>query len=157
MRRLLPSAVALGLTILASPSLARAVSVPIDQAKIVTFDKPISTVYVGNPSMADVTVIDSHRVFVLGKAFGTTNLIALDANGKLIENEPLKVEGHMANTVTLNLGTNQFTYACAGGRCEAAPVPGDVASFYQPVMSQNSERQGMGQKEAMASNAAAGQ
>ena len=66
----------------AAPALAGSVTVPIDQARIVTFKQPVSTVYVGNPSMADVTVIDSHRVFVLGKAFGTTNIIALDAYGQ---------------------------------------------------------------------------
>lgn len=155
MRRFTLSAVSLSLAILSAPAFAGAVSVPIDQAQIVTFDKAVSTVYVGNPAMADVTVVDPHRVFVLGKAFGTTNLIALDAGGKLVSNDALKVEGHQANTVTLNRGAAQFTYACAGARCEAAPVPGDVSSaYYQPVMGENTQRQSMGQAQAMASNAA---
>lgn len=137
----------------AAPALAGSVTVPIDQARIVTFKQPVSTVYVGNPSMADITVIDFHRVFVLGKAFGTTNIIALDASGKTVSNDPLTILGHMASTVTLNRGSNQFTYACAGSRCEAAPVPGDTTQYYQPVMGQNAQRQDMGQKAAIASAA----
>ena len=57
-------------------------SVPMDEVRMVTFVKPVATVYVGNPMIADITVIDSRHVFVLGKAFGATNIIALDSNGK---------------------------------------------------------------------------
>jgi hypothetical protein len=141
----------------ASSAFAGTVSVPIDQAKVVTFDRPVSTVYVGNPAMADVSVIDPHRVFVLGKAFGTTNLIALDTNGKLLSNDPLKIEGHSQNTVTLNRGPEQFTYACAGARCEASPVPGDASGYYSPVMSENSQRQAMGEHQALAANSSPAQ
>ncbi len=136
----------------AAPALAGSVTVPIDQARLVTFKQPVSTVYVGNPAMADITVIDSRHAFVLGKAFGTTNIIALDGTGKTISNDPLTILGHVASTVTLNRGPSQFTYACADSRCEAAPVPGDDnQSYYQPVMGQNTQRQDMGQKAAVAS------
>ncbi len=148
---------AAGLTAFAAPASARTISVPIDQAQIVTFDKSVSTVYVGNPSMADVTVIDAHRVFVLGKAFGTTNLIALDHRGHFVSDDSLKVEGHSSGIVTLNRGASQYTFACAGVRCEAAPVPGDVLpSFYAPVMSENTSRQGMGQGSANAGSNTSG-
>jgi hypothetical protein len=153
MNRLSVSAASLAPALFSMPAHAGAISVPIDQAKVITFAAPVSTVYVGNPSMADVTVIDPHRVFVLGKAFGTTNLIALDQAGKLMSNDALKVEGHDTNTVTLNRGSAQFTYACAGARCEAAPVPGDEPkTWYDPVTAANTQRQGMGQKQALASN-----
>lgn len=133
------------------PALAAPISVPIDQSRVVTFDKPVSTVFVGNPSMGDVTMIDSRHAFVLGKAFGVTNLIALDARGNVVSNDPFTVYGHTANVVTLNRGSNQFTYACAGKRCEAAPVPGDDQPYYSPVMGENQQRQEMGQKSAIAS------
>lgn len=150
---------AVGLAAMATPAFARTVTIPIDQAKIIVFDKAIATAYVGNPSMADVTVIDPHRIFVLGKAFGTTNLIALDRRGHFISNDPLKVEGHVSGVVTLNRGAGQYTFACAGTRCEAAPVPGDVEpNYYGPVMSENQLRQSMGTGAAnVTSNKANGQ
>ena len=129
-------------------AMAGAVAVPIDQARVVAFARPATTVFVGNPAMADVTVIDPTHVFVLGKAFGTTNLIALDARGSVLANDALTVEGHVASTVTLNLGSSQQTYACASGRCEAAPVPGDAQGGYSTVMSENQNRQDMGSKAA---------
>ncbi len=135
-------------------AMAGAMSVPIDQARVVAFERPATTVFVGNPAMADVTVIDPTHVFVLGKAFGATNLIALDARGNVLANDALTIEGHVASTVTLNLGSVQQTYACAAGRCEAAPVPGDAqGTFYSPVMSQNQNRQDMGSKAATVASA----
>ena len=135
---------------------AGGVAVPIDQARVIAFARPATTVFVGNPAMADVTVIDPTHVFVLGKAFGATNLIALDASGNVLANDPLTVEGHVASTVTLNLGSAQQTYACASGRCEAAPVPGDAQGPYSAVMGENQNRQGMGKAAALASAAVAG-
>ncbi len=135
-------------------AMAGAVSVPIDQARVVAFERPAATVFVGNPAMADVTVIDPTHVFVLGKAFGATNLIALDARGNVLANDALTVEGHVASTVTLNLGSAQQTYACASGRCEAAPVPGDAQKpYYGPVMDENQNRQDMGSKAATVASA----
>ena len=156
MRRLkvLSFAVAASVAGLAGPACARSISVSIDKARVITFDKPVSTVYVGNPTMADVSVIDPRHVFVLGKAFGVTNIIALDAKGNEVSNDPLTVFGHTANVVTLNRGAAQFTYSCASWHCEAAPIPGDTdKAFYNPVMQENQNRQSMGHDSAVASAA----
>lgn len=137
---------------LAAPALAAGITVPIDQAKIVTFAKPVSTVYVGNPSMADVTVIDSKRIFVLGKSFGTTNLIAMDKNGELLSDYSLTVLGHASSsTVTLDRGAEQYTFACAAQRCEPAPVPGDNGTFYGAITGADTQRQGTAEKDALSS------
>ncbi|MBU6442806.1 MAG: pilus assembly protein N-terminal domain-containing protein [Alphaproteobacteria bacterium] len=139
----------------ALPAMAGAINVPIDQARVVAFERPVTTVFVGNPTMADVTVIDPTHVFVLGKAFGTTNLIALDARGSVLINDALSVEGHVASTVTLDRGSEQYTYACASGRCEAAPLPGDAQGTYSSVMGENQNRQDMGTKAATVASATA--
>ena len=139
-----------------APVFAAGVAVPLDQVRMVSFDRPVSTVYVGNPTVADVTVIDSKRVFVLGKAFGATNIIALDAAGKQVADETLTVYGNSANTVTLNRGTEQITYACAAGRCEAAPVPGDATAAFSAVTGEINQHQSMNKSAALVS-ASAGQ
>lgn len=134
-----------------TPSLADGFAVPMDQVRMVTFDQPVATVYVGNPAIADVTVIDSRRVFILGKAFGATNVIALDAKGEQVVDKPLTVYGTSANVVTLNRGANQVTYACAAARCETSPLPGDSTAAFQAVMGEVTQHQDMGQKAAVAS------
>lgn len=133
---------------LSAPAMAGDIAVPMDQVRIVTFDKPVSTVYVGNPVVADVTVIDSKRVFVLGKAFGSTNVIALDAAGNQIADKALTVYGSGANMVTLNRGAEQLTYACAAARCETAPMPGDATQNFSAVMGEVSQHQSMGKQAA---------
>ena len=152
MRRIreLGYAIAATAAVCSMPASAAGIAVPLDQVRMVSFNKPVSTVYVGNPMVADVTVVDSRHVFVLGKAFGSTNVIALDAQGKQISDRPLSVYGGSAHMVTLNRGAAQLTYACAASRCETAPVPGDAPAPYSAVMGEVSQHQDMGQKAAAA-------
>jgi hypothetical protein len=120
----------------AGDALARDITIPMDEVRILTFPVPVSTVYVGNPVIADVTVIDSRRVFLLGKTFGTTNLVALDAKGNPTVSERVTVYGRQGSVVTLHRGAAQTTFACAGARCEAAPVPGDDNAPFEAVVGQ---------------------
>ena len=50
---------------------AAGVSLQMDQAQVLTFQRPIKTILVGNPLIADVTVIDPRHAFVLGKAMAS--------------------------------------------------------------------------------------
>lgn len=115
---------------------ARDITVPMDEVRIVTFPTPVSTVYVGNPAVADVTVIDARRVFLLGKNFGSTNLVALDSKGNPTISQRVTVFSRQGSTVTLHRGAAQMTFSCSGARCEAAPVPGDDNASYEAVMGQ---------------------
>lgn len=117
-----------------APAAAAGLAVPMDQVRILSFAQPVNTVYVGNPMIADVTVIDSRHVFVLGKSYGSTNLIALDAQGKAIANDQVTVMGSNVASVTLQRGAGQVTYACAARRCEPAPMPGDDKDAFATEM-----------------------
>ncbi|MBS0470310.1 MAG: pilus assembly protein N-terminal domain-containing protein [Proteobacteria bacterium] len=119
-------AAAFVLAISGTAAIAGGVSVPLDEVRTVTFTKPVTTVFVGNPTIADINMIDSRHAFLLGKSFGMTNIIALDALGHQVSNVPVAVTGSRAATVTLTKGTAQMTLACNSGRCEAAPQPGDA-------------------------------
>src|SRR5258708_18586938 len=111
MRHSIAAALALGLV--STQALAAGVAVPRDEVRTVTFTKPVTTVYVGNPSIADVNMIDSRHAFLLGKSFGSTNIIALDSAGREVSNVPVSVSGsHGGSTVTLTKGTAQTTLAC---------------------------------------------
>lgn len=115
-------------------------TVPMDEVRILNFPKAVATVYVANPVVADITVIDNTRVFVLGKNFGSTNIVALDAKGDEILNNHVTVTGRSGSVVRLQRGTTHVTYACVASRCELAPVPGDEKDPFESVTSQMEKR-----------------
>ncbi len=124
-----------------------AVSVPLDEVRIVAFERPISTLYVGNPMVADVTMIDKRHAFVLGKSFGATNIIALDAAGRQIDSHRILVSGSDgAGVVTLQRGAGRVTYSCAAQRCETTPRPGDSKDAFDTAMDQMQKHQDAGSK-----------
>ena len=141
MRRLL-----LATTLLAAfagSAAAGAVSVPLDEVRIVTFKRPVTTLYVGNPVIADVTIIDNRHAFVQGKAFGTTNILALDGRVRQVINELVVVAGSPSGVVTLQRGTSQTTYACASSRCQTTPQPGDGKDAFDAANQQITQHQSM--------------
>ena len=106
------------------------VSVPMDNVTLVSFKAPVSTVYIGNPSIAELTVIDSRHVFVMGKRFGATNLIALGPDKTVIENDSVTVSSRHAEAVTVFRGPDTYNYVCTGFHCETRPVPGDQKTYF---------------------------
>jgi hypothetical protein len=126
--------------------------VPEDEARIVKFDKPVSTIFVANPVVADVNMIDSTHAFILGKAFGATNLIAMDSSGSPIVSRHITVFGS-SHLITLNRGAGQFTFACASSRCETASTPGDVKTYHDDNMEEVERREDMGVKQAATGDA----
>jgi len=130
-----------GLVAAAPIASAEDVRVPLDQVRILTFNAPVKTVFVGNPVIADVTVIDSTHVFLLGKNFGTTNLIALDGQGRETVNEQITVLERPGSAVTLQRGAAKTTLFCSSSRCEAAPTPGDDTAPFNAVTGQIDKRE----------------
>ena len=103
------------------------IHVPLDNVLTITLDRPAKTVYVANPAIADITLIDPRHIFILGKSFGTTNLITLDGSGRETVNEQLIVTERLGRPVTLQRGNAHTNMICTAVDCEAAPAPGDVA------------------------------
>ena len=59
-------------------------SIPISQSRLFRLDVPVASVFVANPDIADVQLVSSGALFVLGKAVGRTSVAALDADSKLV-------------------------------------------------------------------------
>jgi Flp pilus assembly secretin CpaC len=130
-----------GLLLASSAARADGIEVPLDQVRILTFNGPVKTVFVGNPVIADITVIDPTHVFILGKNFGTTNVVALDAKGRETVNEQITVLERPGSTVTLQRGAGRVTLNCSSARCEATPTPGDDSERYATVSGQIDNRE----------------
>ena len=135
----------------ATPAYADGVAIAMDEVSTITFPKAVATVYVGNPSIADINMIDSRHAFVLGKGFGNTNIVALDHQGDQVSNTHVSVMAREDSTVTLQRGTGRLTYSCTTSHCEATPQPGDAKDAYDAVNGQLSTH------EAAAKGAASGQ
>src|SRR5258708_3143706 len=108
---------------MATSAHAAGIEVALDQVRILTFNGPVKTVFVGNPVIADITVIDPNHVFILGKNFGTTNVVALDAKGRETLNEQITVLERPGSTVTLHRGASNRTLNCTSPPHNAAPTP----------------------------------
>jgi hypothetical protein len=99
-----------------------------DQATAIHLDKPAKTVVVGNASIAEALLVNARTIYVQGRLFGNTNVIALDAEGAEIINTQVTVGAPDIAQVTLYRGpgiVNQHNLACAP-RCERTLTLGDA-------------------------------
>jgi len=141
MRRQLFAALALGLALPASSALADTLALTLDEVQTITFPRIVGTVNVGNPAIADITMIDARRAFIQGKAYGTTNIIALGKDGEPVSNTQVSVFSRQGSTVTLQRGTQRTTYNCTAARCEVAPQPGDGKDAFETASGQFNSHQ----------------
>ncbi|HWA64107.1 MAG TPA: pilus assembly protein N-terminal domain-containing protein [Caulobacteraceae bacterium] len=111
---------------LAAPAWAAAapIFVNIDQAARVTIPRPARDVIVGNPMVADVTVLDDHHILVMGKTYGVTNLMITDRDGRPMMNSQVLISAPDQNRVSVYRGPDVYNYACAY-KCERTPMPGE--------------------------------
>ncbi|MGK2742138.1 pilus assembly protein N-terminal domain-containing protein [Tepidicaulis sp. LMO-SS28] len=114
--------------LLAAPALAASLQVEVNQTKPYKLPRAANTVIVGNPAVAGVTVDSNDRVFVLGRTYGRTNLIALDRDGEIIVDMPVNVV-NAAGIVTLNAGAQQRSFNCTP-RCERVLDPTDAPEAF---------------------------
>ena len=84
----------------------------LNHAKVLKLDRPVSKVIVGNSKVADATVADSQTIVLTGKAFGTTNLVLLDADGNALLDERVLVSIDENNTLRLFRQTIRTVYSC---------------------------------------------
>jgi len=108
---------------------ANSYSVELNKTELVRLSEPASAVIVGNPKIADISVHSSDTIFVLGRGYGMTNLIILNANGETIMDADIQVVSPLsAGNVRLYSGKMRETYSCAP-YCLPAPVIGDSVEF----------------------------
>jgi Flp pilus assembly secretin CpaC len=136
-------AVAFVLAAGASPARAETgvIAVTLDQAKLARLPNGTSTLIVGNPMIADVTMLKTNNSMVItGKGFGQTNLIAIDAAGTMIEEDQIRVLP--AKTVLiLQNGASRMSYAC-NPDCMPTVQLGDDDKTFTEAGTQISTRNG---------------
>ena len=64
-------------------SMVQHFSVPLYKSKVVQLNGPVHKVSIGNEEVADILVMRSQQIYVLGKGIGTTNVLLWDKSNKL--------------------------------------------------------------------------
>lgn len=96
-----------------------------DQSAVVRLDRPARTVIVGNAYIADAQLVNERTVYVLGRMFGNTNIIALDNDGNEVVNTYVTVGTPNEQQVTVYRGpAGQRNLACSP-MCERTITQGD--------------------------------
>ena len=135
MRAALIAAALAGAAALPGAAKAQALNVEIDQSARIQLRGQAGSVIVGNPQIADVTVVDANTLFVTGKGYGVTEVVVVDGVGRTLFQSQVVVAGGDAGRVRVWRGAQVTEMACAascaptvrsaqtGAPTGAAPAP----------------------------------
>jgi hypothetical protein len=109
--------------------------ITVDQAQIAKLPADTATVIIGNPAIADITTLRGGAgMVVTGKGYGRTNLIALDAQGNLLDEKEIRVDP-TRKVLIVQRGDTRQSYSC-DPYCMPSAVLGDDSKIFTDVTSQ---------------------
>lgn len=120
-------ATAAGAQILPVSRASTALSMGAGQATRITLGGPVRDIVVGDPTVADVSVINERTLVVLGKKVGATSLMAFDRQGQPLADRQIVVSDVPDQAVIVQRGATASAYACAD-RCAPLTPPGPAAA-----------------------------
>ncbi|MBW8733510.1 MAG: pilus assembly protein N-terminal domain-containing protein [Asticcacaulis sp.] len=98
----------------ASPALAgQRVIVEKNHVMRVTLSAPAGSVIVGNPDIADVNVVDSRTVYIMGKGFGNSAVTITGRDGKPLFDGEVVVSGVQQGAITVYKGLKPSLMVCS--------------------------------------------
>jgi hypothetical protein len=132
------AAVAIGVTAAGADT----VNVNLDQARMVKIPERVSTIVIGNPLIADATLQGGGILVVTGKGYGSTNLVALDRNGRVLMDKKIHVMGPgNDDIVVVYKGIERESYSCSP-ECAPRITLGDSVGYFNAVLAQTGARSG---------------
>ena len=100
-----------------APAAAQAQSAPlsveIDHSARVQLRGAAGSVIVGNPAIADVTVVDANTLYIVGKGYGVTEVVAVDGIGRILFQNQIVVTAGNTGMVRVWRGAQPTDMACA--------------------------------------------
>ncbi|MCI4662450.1 MAG: pilus assembly protein N-terminal domain-containing protein [Neomegalonema sp.] len=91
----------------------------------VKFDRSVKTVLVGNPAIADANMLNASNAVISARSVGATNMLFLDADGRLLGDYEVFVREPSARRVVLHRGPTHATHFQCAPRCERTLSPSD--------------------------------
>jgi hypothetical protein len=131
------------------------ITVVLDQARIAKLPERVTTLVIGNPLIADVSLQAGGLLVLTGKGYGVTNLVALDREGAVLSEFLVQVQGATENIVVVYRGDARESYSCTPV-CEPRISLGDAPPYFDMIIGQSGVRTGRAQG-AGSTGAAAGQ
>jgi len=120
-------AAAAALFVFAAPASARDIRVALDQAFPIRLSEAAEGVAIGNPSIAGVTVQNDMFLFVTGRSYGSTNLVVVGDNGRVLYSGRVVVTPDETDVVMVTRGTDTARLECTP-LCRPRPDIGDGAA-----------------------------
>jgi Flp pilus assembly secretin CpaC len=115
------------------------VIVHLDEARVLKLPDRATTVVIGNPLVADLSVQAGGIAVVTGKSFGATNVIVMDKAGAILTEHTVQVEGPVDQTVVMYRGVNRETYSCMPD-CSPRITLGDDTKYFTDTITQAATR-----------------
>jgi len=92
---------------------AETLAVSLDHSARLHVSGAAQSVVVGNPAVADVTVVDSHTLFVSARGYGVTDVVVLDAGGHTLYSGEVVVGSASTGRVSVWRGAERTDLACS--------------------------------------------
>jgi Flp pilus assembly secretin CpaC len=118
--------------------------VRLDQARITRLPDKVSTIVVGNPLIADVSLQAGGLLVLTGKGYGVTNLVALDRAGTVLSEFLIQVEAATDTIVVVYRGAARESYSCTP-ECAPRISLGDTQPYFDSAIGQTVIRNGRAQ------------
>lgn len=120
---------------------ARTIALAVGASEILRTRPGVATIILGNPDIADASVINGTTIAITGRMQGGTNLILLDAAGGEMSRTTLQIGSRQTQVVVFG-GARTQNYSCAPNCVTtpgsapagtAAPMAVDPAASSQPT------------------------
>lgn len=97
----------------------------LDMSRVLVLSVAPETLILGNEQLVDVSFLDERTLVLNGLQEGMTNLIAISADGRVIENRIVRIMGQAGTLTTIIRGQSRETFLCGDSCVPAgtAPVP----------------------------------
>ena len=113
--------------------------VHLDEALVFKLPDRATTVVIGNPLVADLSIQPGGIAVVTGKSSGATNFVVMDKAGAILTEHTVQVEGPADQTVVMYRGVNRETYSCMPD-CAPRITLGDDTKYFNDTMAQVAAR-----------------
>ena len=113
--------------------------VHLDEARVIKLPDRATTVVVGNPLIADLSVQPGGLAVLTGKSYGATNFLIMDKSGAVLTEHNVEVQGPTDKIVVVYRGVNRATYSCTP-ECAARVTLADQTEFFTDTLARMSAR-----------------
>lgn len=79
----------------------------------ITLAGAAGSVIVGNPDIADVSVVDSHTIYIVGKGFGSSGVSITGRDGRTLFDGQVTVTSAQVGAITVYKGLKPSTMVCS--------------------------------------------